>query len=189
MKKKGKVILTGKDMKMVLDRLCYQLQEHHDDFSNSCMIGIQHKGALLADRLFDRLLQLNPKNKLIRGKLDITFSRDDFKSAPKLHQAYPTEIDFLIEGKRVILVDDVLYTGRTIQAALQELQSYGRPDRIELLVLIDRRFNRQIPIQADYLGMRVDALDQAYVKVDWLEEEGEDRVLFFEKDRSSHDAK
>lgn len=170
-------------MNIAIDRLCYQLIEHHNDFNNSCIIGIQYKGSILAKRLFNRILQLTNAPQLLFGKLDITFSRDDFKSNFNKHTTYPTEIQFLIENKRVILVDDVLYTGRTIQAGLQELQNFGRPSQIELLVLIDRRFNRQIPIQADYYGMKVDALDDSYVKVDWLEEDGSDRVLFYEADR------
>lgn len=170
-------------MNIAIDRLCYQLIEHHNDFKESCIIGIQYKGALLAQRLFNRIMELTKTKNLLLGKLDITFSRDDFKSNFKKHSPYPTEINFLIESKRVILVDDVLYTGRTIQAALQELQNFGRPAQTELLVFIDRRFNRQVPIQANYFGMQVDALDESYVKVDWLEEDGNDRVLFYEAER------
>lgn len=182
-KRKAKTILTEKEMGIAIDRLCYQLIEHHDQFQNSCILGIQFKGALLAGRIYRRIQELTRSTSLLFGKLDITFSRDDFKSSPKLHNPYPTEIEFLIEKKKVILVDDVLYTGRTIQAALQELQSFGRPKQTELLVLIDRRFNRQVPIQADYYGMKVDALDESYVKVDWKEVDGKDRVLFYEADR------
>ncbi|MBK6546529.1 MAG: bifunctional pyr operon transcriptional regulator/uracil phosphoribosyltransferase PyrR [Saprospiraceae bacterium] len=183
MKKKPKIILTSKEMNIAIDRLCYQLIEHYNDFSNTCILGIQYKGALLAERIFNRLHDLSKNIHLEFGKLDITFSRDDFKSSFKNHQSYPTEINFLIESKNVILVDDVLYTGRTIQAALQEIQSFGRPSKTELLVLVDRRFNRQVPIQADYCGIRVDALDNSYVKVDWIEEQGSDRVLFYEEER------
>jgi pyrimidine operon attenuation protein / uracil phosphoribosyltransferase len=170
-------------MNIAIDRLCYQMIERHNHFEQSCIIGIQYKGVLLAERLLNRIKQLSNPKSLLFGKLDITFSRDDFKSNFNLHPSYPTQIDFLLESKRVILVDDVLYTGRTIQAALQELQNYGRPSQIELLVLIDRNFNRQVPIQADYFGMKVDALNESYVKVDWLEEDGSDRVLFYEADR------
>lgn len=180
--------MTSNEMSIAIDRLCYQLIEHHDDFKNSCIIGIQFKGALLAERLYKRILQLTDATSLLFGKIDITFSRDDFKSNFNKHNPYPTEINFLIEGKKVILVDDVLYTGRTIQAALQELQNFGRPSQTELLVFIDRRFNRQVPIQADYFGMRVDALDESYVKVDWTEVDGSDRVLFYEADRLKTDS-
>lgn len=184
MKKKPKTILTSLEMEIVIDRLCYQLIEYYNEFEQTCIIGIQHKGALLAERIFKRLQKLSKNNLLVLGKIDITFSRDDFKSNFKAHSSYPTEINFLIENKNVILVDDVLYTGRTIQAALQEIQNYGRPNKTELLVLIDRRFNRQVPIQADYFGIRVDALDNSYVKVDWVEEDGNDRVLFYEEERT-----
>ncbi len=170
-------------MNIAIDRLCYQLIEHHNNFENSCIIGIQYKGVLLAERIINRIKQLKGLSSLLSGKLDITFSRDDFKSNFNIHLTYPTEINFLLESKRVILIDDVLYTGRTIQAGLQELQNFGRPSQIELLVLIDRSFNRQVPIQADYYGIKVDALNESYVKVDWLEEDGSDRVLFYEADR------
>ena len=114
------------------------------------------------------------------GKLDITFFRDDFKTSDKIPNPSTTEINFLVENKRVILVDDVLYTGRTIQAALQALNHFGRPKSVELVVLVDRRFNRHLPIQADYVGLRVDALDEAYVRLEFEEEEGQDRVLIYD---------
>ncbi|HQU61209.1 MAG TPA: phosphoribosyltransferase family protein, partial [Saprospiraceae bacterium] len=91
----------------------------------------------------------------------------------------PTEIDFIVEDKRVVLVDDVLYTGRTVQAALTALNHYGRPLQVELLALVDRRFNRHLPIQSDYIGVTVDALDHAYVRVEWADTDGEDRVMLF----------
>ena len=94
---------------------------------------------------------------------------------------HPNEIDFIVTGKKVLLVDDVLYTGRTISAALSALQHYGRPDAVELLVLVDRRFNRHLPIQPDYFGIAVDAVDEAYVKVRWQEIHGEDEILLFDK--------
>ncbi len=176
---KFKTILSEVQLHLAIDRLCHQLIEHHGNFQNCCIIGIQQKGALLAKRVLNQLYALHPEFKIPFGKLDITFSRDDFKSTQKLISAHPTEIDFLIEGKTVILIDDVLYTGRTIQAALLELQNYGRPHRVELLVLIDRRFNRQLPIQANYFGARVDAVDESYVKVSFKEEGGDDKVLFY----------
>ncbi len=180
MKKKGKVLFDAVQLHRTIDRLCYQIIERHDDFSMLCMVGIQSKGAFLAERIHHRLLQLHGTGPKSFGKLDITFFRDDFRKDNKILQAQETEMDFLIEGKRVILVDDVLYTGRTIQAGLQALGNFGRPASIELLVLIDRRFNRHLPIQANYIGLKVDAIQDAYVKVELQDVEGEDRVLFYD---------
>jgi pyrimidine operon attenuation protein/uracil phosphoribosyltransferase len=135
----------------------------------------------LSDRIHERLQALTGNTEIQYGRLDITFYRDDFRMSDKVLAPYPNEMDFIVKGKKVLLVDDVLYTGRTIQAALAALQHYGRPDVVELLVLVDRRFNRHLPIQADYTGLVVDALDEAYVKVHWEEIHGADEVLFFDK--------
>ncbi len=163
---------------LTIERLCRQLIEEYDDFSNACMISVQRGGVPLGNRLFERLRELGYAA-LRYGKLDITFYRDDFRHRTKPLAANPTHLNFLVEGLRVILVDDVLYTGRTIQAALTALNHYGRPERVELAVMVDRRFNRHLPIQADYTGITVDALDQAYVRVEWEELDGMDRILLF----------
>jgi pyrimidine operon attenuation protein/uracil phosphoribosyltransferase len=125
------------------------------------------------------LLEITGVSAIQYGKLDITFYRDDFRHREKPLRANVTEMDFIVEDANVVLVDDVLYTGRTVQAALTALQHYGRPCKVELLALVDRRFNRDLPIKADYSGIRVDALDEAYVKVEWQQTEGEDRILIF----------
>ncbi len=164
---------------LTLDRLCHQLIENYDAFEGACLIGIQPRGTLLSDRLYQRLLHFTGLSSIEYGKLDITFYRDDFRHRDKPLRASSTEIDFLVEGKRVVLIDDVLYTGRTVHAALSALLDFGRPAKVELLVLIDRRFNRQLPIRSDYTGMQVDALDEAYVRVEWQHLSGEDRVLLF----------
>jgi pyrimidine operon attenuation protein/uracil phosphoribosyltransferase len=117
--------------------------------------------------------------KLEYGKLDITFYRDDFRQKGRHIKASSTEIDFSIENKKIILVDDVLYTGRTIQSALTALNDHGRPAQVVLLCLIDRRFNRHLPIHPNYKGIAIDALEEAYVKVEWADIDGEDRVLFY----------
>jgi pyrimidine operon attenuation protein/uracil phosphoribosyltransferase len=173
----GSTLLSEKRVKITLTRLCHQLIENHDDFSNTCVIGIQKRGAMLADRLVENLRNWNYS--IEYGKLDITFYRDDFRKRATPLSASETIIDFIVEDKKVILVDDVLYTGRTVQAALTALQHYGRPKEVELLVLIDRRFNRQLPLEADYKGLVVDALDDAYVKVSWKEIDGEEGVKIF----------
>jgi pyrimidine operon attenuation protein/uracil phosphoribosyltransferase len=164
---------------LTIDRLCHQLIENHDTFQDTCIIGIQPRGVALADRIYQRLLAITGVPKIEYGKLDITFYRDDFRQREKPLRASVTEMDFIVEDKHVILVDDVLYTGRTVQAAMTSLQHYGRPLKVELLALIDRRFNRDLPIKADYIGMQVDALDEAYVKVEWLKTDGKDQVLLF----------
>jgi pyrimidine operon attenuation protein/uracil phosphoribosyltransferase len=175
----GRVILSQEHFSITIDRLCHQLIENHDTFSNTCLIGIQQGGIPLLNRIHQRLLEIIDLPNIQNGKLDITFYRDDFRHRAKPLRASVTEIDFLVEDKNVVLMDDVLYTGRSVQAALTALQHYGRPRRVEMLTLVDRRFNRDLPIRADYTGIRVDALDEAYVKVEWREIEGEDQVLLF----------
>lgn len=165
----GRIILSEEKLNLVLDRLAHQLIEYHGDFSNSCIIGIQPRGIALSDRLIGRLKSIAKIKEIQYGLLDITFHRDDFRTRNEPLKANTMKMDFLVDNKKVILIDDVLYTGRTIQAAISALQHFGRAEKIELLVLIDRRFNRDLPIQSDYAGMAVDALDQAYVKVEWSE--------------------
>lgn len=176
---KGRVILDQPRMALTIDRLCYQLIEEFDDFSNTCFIGIQQRGVFLAQRILQRLDQAMDIRRIDFGKLDITFYRDDFRRRDKPLEASKTDINFLVENKNVVLVDDVLYTGRTISAALAALNHYGRPARVELLVMVDRRFNRHLPVQSTFQGIRVDALDEAYVRVEWEGIEEEDRVLLF----------
>lgn len=175
----GKVILEKEKFNLALDRLCQQLIENYDDFSNTCIIGIQEKGALFSDRLIQHLKSFDNVSKLKYGKLDITFFRDDFRRGKSLAPS-KNEIDFIVEGKKVVLVDDVLYTGRTIQSAMNALQQLGRPESVELLVFVDRRFNRHLPIQPNYTGITVDALNEAYVRVNWKEHTGKDEILFFD---------
>lgn len=171
-----KVLLSAKEIEIILHRLACQVLEHHLDFSESVLIGLQPRGTYLARRLRQLLeSDYNVKN-IPFGLLDITFYRDDFRRGDKTLAASTTEINFLVEGKRVVLIDDVLYTGRSIRAALTALQSFGRPGNIELLTLIDRRFSRHLPIQPDYRGRQVDAINEERVKVCWKENDGEDAV-------------
>jgi pyrimidine operon attenuation protein / uracil phosphoribosyltransferase len=177
----GKIILSSERFALTIERLCHQLLEDWGDFSNACVIGIQPRGVALSNRVHKRLTELTGKSSIEYGKLDITFYRDDFRMPEGPLAPHPNEINFVVAGKKVLLVDDVLYTGRTISAALTALQHYGRPAAVELLVLVDRRFNRHLPIQADYTGISVDAVDDAYVRVRWQELHGQDEILLFDK--------
>lgn len=171
-----KVLLNSKEVHIILHRLACQLIEKHLDFSETVLVGIQPRGTFLAERLKAILVQQYQIPEIALGYLDITFFRDDFRRTEKPLEANKTDIDFLIENKKVIFIDDVLYTGRSIRSALTAIQSFGRPSEIELLVLIDRRFSRHLPIQPDYRGRQVDAFNDEKVKVSWAEQDGEDAV-------------
>lgn len=164
-------------MQITIERLTHQLIENHDDFSNTAIIGLQPRGIFLSDRIAGRLNDLLPNNKMSYGKLDITFYRDDFNTSDQLHIPEETDIDFSLDGKKIILIDDVLYTGRTIRAGLDAILDFGRPDSVELLVLVDRRFSRELPIQPDYIGINVDSVDRQKVKVLWKENDSRDEVV------------
>lgn len=176
-----KVLLTSKEVNIILHRLACQLIEKHLDFSNTILIGIQPRGKYLAERIKDILEEEYSIENIPLGFLDITFFRDDFRRNEKPMEANKTQIDFLVEDKKVVFIDDVLYTGRSIRAALTAIQSFGRPSGIELLTLIDRRFSRDLPIQPDYRGRQVDAINNEKVIVHWKENNGEDQVLLVAK--------
>jgi pyrimidine operon attenuation protein/uracil phosphoribosyltransferase len=171
-----KVLLNATEVNIALHRLACQLIENHDTFSNTVLIGIQPRGIFLAERI-KSLLETEYKVKNIElGYLDITFYRDDFRRNDKPIEANRTNINFIVEDKKVVFIDDVLYTGRSIRAALTAIQSFGRPLEIELLTFIDRRFSRHLPIQPDYRGRQVDAINNEKVKVCWKENDGLDAV-------------
>jgi len=176
-----KVLLNATAINIILHRLACQLIENHNDFSNTVLVGIQPRGKYLANRLADMLKTEYKIKNLQLGHLDITFYRDDFRRGDKTLEANTTDINFQIEDKKVVFIDDVLYTGRSIRAALTAIQSFGRPNEIELLTLIDRRFSRHLPIQPNYRGRQVDAINEEKVKVNWKENEGEDTVYLVNK--------
>jgi pyrimidine operon attenuation protein/uracil phosphoribosyltransferase len=176
-----KVLLTSKEVNIILHRLACQLIEKHLDFSDTILVGIQPRGTFLAERLKDLLEKEYKISKIALGYLDITFFRDDFRRTNKPLEANKTQIDFIVENKKVVFIDDVLYTGRSIRSALTAIQSFGRPSEIELLTLIDRRFSRHLPIQPDYRGRQVDAINDERVLVCWKEQDGEDAVYLINK--------
>jgi len=176
-----KVLLNSKEINIILHRLACQLIENHPGFEDTVIIGIQPRGVYLADRIIKVLEEDYGIKNIPNGQLDITFYRDDFRRSDKPLEANKTKIDFIVEDKHVVFIDDVLYTGRSIRAALTAIQSFGRPTSIELLTLIDRRFSRHLPIQPDYNGRQVDAINNEKVKVHWKENEGEDAVYVISK--------
>jgi pyrimidine operon attenuation protein/uracil phosphoribosyltransferase len=160
-----KTVLASQQLSITIRRLASQILENNNELSQTVIIGIQPRGVYLSDIIVQEIQKQNPANKIPYGKLDITFYRDDIRK--ELHKANHTDIPFSVEGKKVILVDDVLYTGRTIRAALDALLDFGRPSKVELCVLIDRRFSRELPIQPDYTGKSIDSIISQKVKVDW----------------------
>tara|TARA_B100000989_G_scaffold214359_1_gene162985 strand:+ start:119 stop:658 length:540 start_codon:yes stop_codon:yes gene_type:complete len=176
-----KVLLNHNEVNIILQRLACQLVEKHSNFSNTVLIGLQPRGKFLANRLKNLLKSEYNISELQSGFLDITFYRDDFRRTTKVLEASTTEMNCIVEDKKVVFIDDVLYTGRSIRAALTAIQSYGRPSSIELLILIDRRFSRHLPIQPDYRGRQVDAIDNEKVIVNWKELHGEDAVYLLKQ--------
>ncbi|MEO6730978.1 MAG: bifunctional pyr operon transcriptional regulator/uracil phosphoribosyltransferase PyrR [Ferruginibacter sp.] len=164
-----KTILDKRQLHLTVLRLAHQLLENHFDLKEVVFIGLQPRGVQISKLLVESIRQLCPNEKVQYGILDITFYRDDVRN--ELHIANKTDIPFSIEGKIVILIDDVLYTGRTIRAALDAIQDFGRPQKVELCVLVDRRFNRELPIQPDYWGKAIDTAFSQRVKVEWDKEE------------------
>ena len=163
-----KIILDKQQLHLTILRLAHHVLENHADLEDTVFIGLQPRGVKVSEKIVACIRELSPGKKINYGLLDITFYRDDIRA--EFHVANATDISFSIEGKKVILIDDVLYTGRTIRAALDALQDFGRPQKVELCVLIDRRFSRELPIQPDYSGKSIDTLISQKVKVEWDKE-------------------
>ena len=178
----AKILLNEMKVSIILSRLCQQLIERHKDFSNVVLVGLQPRGTSLLEQLLKLLSEQGLKS-IKSGKLDITFFRDDFRRNDEPLYAKTTEMSYTLEGKDVVLIDDVLFTGRSIRAALSAIDSYGRPKSIELLVLVDRRFSRHLPIQPDYLGAQIDALQGDKVKVVWSDLPKKS-VVYLEKNKT-----
>lgn len=173
-----KSILTESQLAITIKRLAHQILENNSELANTVLIGLQPRGIYLSDQLVDAIRKEFPGTQVQYGKLDITFYRDDIRK--ELHVANQTDIPFSIEGKRVVLIDDVLYTGRTIRAALDALLDFGRPEKVELCVLVDRRFSRQFPIQPDYVGKAIDSIVSQRVKVYWKKKDDREEVALLD---------
>jgi pyrimidine operon attenuation protein / uracil phosphoribosyltransferase len=170
-----RLLLDSLQFEITIKRLCYQLIENHDDFSSSVIIGLQPRGIFVAKRIHKYLLEILKTSTLRTGNLDVTFYRDDFRRREIISPS-ETNIDFIVENQKVILVDDVFFTGRTIRAGLDALLAFGRPEKVELLAFVDRRYSRHLPIAPDYIGIQVDTITSEKVKVQWKETDGEDAV-------------
>ncbi|MGI8950336.1 MAG: bifunctional pyr operon transcriptional regulator/uracil phosphoribosyltransferase PyrR [Chitinophagaceae bacterium] len=170
-----KSILTEQQVALSVKRLAHQIMENHLQLQNTVLIGMQPRGIYVSIRIVNELKTLLEPSLIQYGKLDITFYRDDVRKS--LHTANKTDINFSIENKNVIIIDDVLWTGRTIRAALDALLDFGRPAKVELCVLIDRRFSRELPIQANYVGRAIDTFASQKVIVKWKEKDEKDEVI------------
>ena len=168
------ILLNSAELKITINRLACQLVENHGDFSNTVLVGIQPRGKYLCSRIMDVLKSdYNIKNPRF-GLLDITFYRDDFRRSKNILKPNKTDFIVSIENENIVFIDDVLFTGRTIRAALTAIESFGRPKSVELMILIDRRFSRELPIHADYKGIQVDVYKNQRAVVDWDNEEKND---------------
>ncbi len=158
------LLIAKQQLQLIINRLAQQLIENDDNLNDTIFIGLQPRGVYVSDKIITQIKLLCTTEEIKYGLLDITFYRDDVRT--ELHVPNKTDIPFSIDGKKVILIDDVLYTGRTIRAALDALQDFGRPKKVELCVLVNRRFDRELPIQPDYCGKIIDSHIEQKVKVD-----------------------
>ena len=170
-------LLSQDDIAITIERLCQQLIESHDNFDNTIIVGVQPRGSLLSNRIIDKLQPQLKDVKIESGNIDISFYRDDLRRREQPIVPEVMDMNVTVEGKNVVLIDDVLYTGRSIRAALDALMIFGRPKSVELLTLINRRFSRHLPIEPNYVGRTIDVLDTEKVIVEWKEINGNDRVL------------
>ncbi len=171
-----RLILNQTQIDLTIRRLCFQLIENHNDFSNSVLLGLQPRGVFLAKRIHAQLKEILPNQNIDFGTLDTTFFRDDFRRRDNPLIPNKTQIDFIIENRKVVLIDDVLYTGRSIRAGLDAMLAYGRPSLVELLVLVDRRLSRHLPIEPNYTGTIIDSVSSERVEVQWEETENINQV-------------
>ncbi len=171
--------MDADDIERTLNRLVYEIVERNKGSKNLAVVGIRTRGEFLAKRIAEKISKLE-NNQIPVGILDITFYRDDVRLKLRQPEVKTTEINFSIDDRDIILVDDVLFTGRTVRAALDELMDFGRPKTVQLVVLIDRG-NRELPIQADFVGRRVKTSLNEEIRVKLREVDGEDSVILIER--------
>lgn len=174
---KERQILNQQEIKIIIERLCHELIEHHNDFNNTVIVGVQPRGTSLSYRIIVELKRLLKTTNIESGSLDISFYRDDLRRREEPIVPQVMDMNVSLEGKNVVLIDDVLFTGRSIRSAIDALMAFGRPQSVELLILIDRKFSRDLPIQANYVGKTINAIEAEKVIVEWEENTGFDRIL------------
>ena len=179
MNSNSREILNNNQIDIIIERLCQELIENYNDFSNTVLISLMPRGKYIGQKIHDKLEKIIDK-KILYGELDSSFYRDDLRRHSTPIVPHKMSMNLTVAEKNVVVIDDVLYTGRSIRSALTAIDTYGRPKSIELLVLIDRRFSRHLPIQPDYLGAQVDAIDGDRVKVLWNETDFKD-IVYLEK--------
>ena len=155
-------------LEITIDRLCHQLIENHKNFNNSVLIGLQPRGIFFFF-IIKRKINLLLEKEIESGILDTTFYRDDFRSN-EIPQAKETLIPFLVDDKKVVIIDDVLFTGRTVRSAMDGIMNFGRPKKIELLVLVDRKYSRDIPIEPTYCGIKINTITSDRIEVNLVEQ-------------------
>jgi len=181
-----RLLLDSQQLHITMQRLCCQILEQNLSLDDIIIIGLQPRGILFSDRIVAMLRMFQPNIHLDYGKLDITFYRDDFRQSDKLHLPDATDITFLIENKHVIIIDDVFYTGRSVRAALDALLDYGRPRKVELMVLVNRKYHHHVPVQPDYIGISVDTIVSQKVCVEWkVDDKTTDQVWILQEPKSA----
>jgi pyrimidine operon attenuation protein / uracil phosphoribosyltransferase len=168
------IVLRDEDVRRALTRIAHEIAERNASESGLCIVGIHRRGAFLAHRLRDALSDLLDCE-LPLGDLDIGFYRDDVASRPDSPILHASHIDFDVTGRTVVIVDDVLFTGRTVRAAIEALFDYGRPQRVQLAVLVDRG-HRELPVRPDYVGKNLPTSTAEHVHVHVAELDGRDEV-------------
>ncbi len=170
-----KEVVDAVTMKRALTRITYEIIERNKGVQDIVILGIKTRGVYLANRLAERLKQLEGYDVPV-GELDVTMYRDDLEKNGSTNTTTPVELPFSVKDKHVLLVDDVLYTGRTIRAALDAVMDFGRPKKISLAVLVDRG-HRELPIRADYIGKNIPSAQAEEIIVEMEERDGQDRIL------------
>ncbi len=174
-------LMDERAMQRALTRIAHEIVERNKGTDQLVLIGVRRRGVPLARRLSDAIAEIEARDPLPVGTLDIAFYRDDLSARGEQPEVMGTDVPFTLEGKTVVLVDDVIYTGRTIRAAMDALMDLGRAQRIQLAVLIDRG-HRELPIRPDFVGKNVPTSSNELVAVNTTEYDGENNVLLYQQD-------